>query len=399
MGKRLTVRAVETLGPGRHSDGGRTGLLLHVRQSGSRAWVQRVTIHGRRHDIGLGNFPAVSLAEARELALKNKSAVLGGEDPLANKRRAKAEAAKRLTFAEAAQRTCEELAPGWKGPKEAKAFLSSLKSYTFPYFGNTDIAEVTPADIRRAVINCRKRVPNLAVKVQHRVLSVFKYAVAEGLRPDNPARAEALALPKMEKRTTNNRALPYAQLAAAIDTVKASNAWLATKLALEFTALTAARSGEVRGASWSEIDMASGVWAIPAERMKMGRKHRVPLSRPALDVLRQAEILHDTTDLVFPSATGRELSDSTMSKLLREQGINSTVHGFRASFRTWVQERTNVAHEVAEAALAHVKGNKTEAAYARSELFEKRRLLMDQWAIFLSETRGDVVSMTGKRRR
>ncbi len=290
-------------------------------------------------------------------------------------------------------RTRDELAPSWKGKKEPQAFLSSLTTYVFPHFGNTDVADVTSADIRRAVLACRAKVPNLSVKVQHRILSVFKWSVAEGLRNSNPATGDSLALPKLEHKPKNNRALPYAEIADAIETVKASNAWASTKLAIEFTILTAARSGEVRGARWEEVDLGDAVWTIPAERMKMNREHRVPLSRQAVDVLRQAEALRDAAGLVFPSARGQQLSDMTLSKLVRELGINSTVHGFRSSFRTWAQERTNVPGEVAEAALSHVKADKIEAAYARSDLFDKRRKLMEQWASYLFDPRGEVVRM------
>ncbi len=389
--KSLTARSVAALPPGRYPDGQGTGLILRVLDSGRRNWMQRLTIHGRRRDIGLGGYPAVLLAEARETALANKRVAAAGGDPISEKRKAKAEAAKRLTFAEAALRTRDELAPSWKGKKEPQAFLSSLKTYAFPYFGSTDVADVTSADIRRAVLACREKVPNLSVKVQHRILSVFKWSVAEGLRDTNPATGDALALPKLELKQKNNRALPYADVADAIETVKASKAWASTKLAIEFTILTAARSGEVRGARWEEVDLGNAVWIIPAERMKMNREHRVPLSRRAVEVLRQAEVLRDGTGLVFPSARGKQLSDMTLSKLVRELGINSTVHGFRSSFRTWAQERTNVPGEVAEAALAHVKADKVEAAYARSDLFQKRRKLMEQWCNYLFALRGEVV--------
>ncbi|WP_254442646.1 tyrosine-type recombinase/integrase [Ruegeria arenilitoris] len=386
----MTARSVATLPPGRYPDGLGTGLILRVLDSGRRNWMQRLMVQGKRRDIGLGGYPAVSLAEAREKALTNKRLVFAGVDPITEKRKAMIEAAKRMTFAEAAECTCKELAPSWKGKKEPQAFLSSLSTYAFPYFGATDVAEITPADIRRAVLACRAKVPNLSVKVQHRIHSVFKWSVAEGLRETNPATSEALALPKLEHKPKKNRALPYTEVHDAIETVKASGAWSATKLAIEFTILTAARSGEVRGALWEEINLSAAVWTIPAERMKMNRQHRVPLSGRAMEVLQEAEALRDVSGLVFPSLRGKQLSDNTLSKLVRELGIRSTVHGFRSSFRTWAQERTNVRGEVAEAALAHVKADKVEAAYARSDLFEKRRNLMESWAAFVSETSAKV---------
>jgi len=305
----------------------------------------------------------------------------------------KEEAARRLTFAQAAERTRDELAPTWRGKKEPQAFLSSLKTYAFPYFGNAYVADITSADIRRAVLACRAKVPNLSVKVQHRILSVFKWSIAEGLRETNPSTSEALALPKLERKQKNNRALPYSEVRDAIETVKSSRAWISTKLAIEFTILTAARSGEVRGASWDEIDLSNAVWTIPAKRMKMNREHRVPLSEQAISVLKDAEALCDGSGLVFPSARGKQLSDTTLSKLVKELGIKSTVHGFRSSFRTWAQEQTNVPGEVAEAALAHVKADKVEAAYARSDLFDKRRKLMESWAAYLELQRPDFLEL------
>lgn len=357
--------------------------MLWVGPAGARTWVQRLSVGSKRRDLGLGGFPTVTLAEAREMALENKRIARRGGDPLAEKRRAKSEAANRLTFAEAAQRTCEELAPTWKSSKEPKAFLSSLRTYAFPTIGSEYVTDVTSGQIRQVVLACRKRVPNQSVKVQHRIFSVFRWAVAEGIREANPAAGEALALPKLARKTKHFRALPYSEVAAAIETVKDSGAWVSTKLAIEFVILTAGRSIEVRGALWSEIDMKEAVWAITPERMKMGRPHRVPLSNRAIEVLCEAELQRDGSGLVFPSLSGRELSDMTLSKLVRELGIPGTVHGFRTSFRTWAQECTNFPREVAEAALSHKVGDSTEQAYARSDVFEKRRKMMGSWASFV----------------
>lgn len=364
--------------------------MLLVKETGSKSWVQRITIRGHRRDIGLGPYPVVGLSQAREKAMENKRSVQRGEDPLAAKRRSRASDLNRMTFAAAATFTCSELSSSWKSVKEPKAFLSSLQTYVFPYFGDVDICDVTSADVRRTILLCRKKVPNLATKVQHRILSVFKYAVAEGLRPDNPATADALALPKLEKRTTHYRALPYSEVAKAIEAVRSSGAWVCTKLSLEFVVLTACRSGEVRGARWHEFDLEAATWTIPAVRMKMNREHRVPLCPAALVIVRSASCQRGNSQLLFPSITGKELSDSTLSKLLRELGVKSTVHGFRSSFRTWAQEHSDASEEVAEAALAHFKGDKTFAAYARSDLFVRRRNLMNAWAEYLEKANIDV---------
>lgn len=389
---------IEVAPPGRHSDGVGLGLMLLVKPTGARTWVRRVMVHNKRRDIGLGSYPLVSLAHARELALENKREILQGKDPLREKVVAKAAAAKRITFAEAAHRTCDELAPTWKGKKEAQSFINSLTTYAFPHFGDTYVEDVTSADVRRAVMQCRVKVPNLAVKVQYRILSVFKYAVASDLRDNNPATTDALALPKFERTTRNNRSLPYGQLAQALVSVEASGAFESTKLAIKFVAYTACRSGEVRGAAWDEIDIANAVWTITAERMKMNRAHKVPLSAAAMDVLEQSRALGNGTGLVFPSAREKELSDNTLSKLLRGLDIPSTIHGFRASFRTWCQKQTNVSHDVAEAALAHVAGNKTVAAYARSDLFDKRRMLMTAWANYLNASEAENIVKLGLSR-
>ena len=304
MAKRLTIKQLEALGAGRHSDGSGMGLMLWVSPKGNRTWVQRLTVNGKRHDIGLGSYPLVSQSNARAIAAENKRAALMGLNPIREKKKARMIAAKRITFAEAMERTCAELAPTWRGKKEASAFLSSLNRYAKPHFGSDYIADITSAQIRQAVLACRAKVPNLSVKVQHRIHAVFKWAVANGLRDTNPATGDALALPKLEKNTNHNRALPYSEVASALATIQKSGAWISTKLAFAFTVLTAARSGEVRGAHWDEIDLDKAVWTIPPERMKMNREHRVPLSPQVIEILRHAEAQRDESGLVFPSITG-----------------------------------------------------------------------------------------------
>lgn len=382
--KKLTARTVENLGPGRHSDGTGTGLMLWVSKTGARTWVQRIRYDGKRHDVGLGGFPVISLAEAREIALENKRAVARGENPIHEKRKAKEAARKRITFAEATRRAHVELSPTWKNPKDRAAFLSTLESYAWPYFGETFMSEVKSAQIRKVILACREDRPGVAKKLTYRINSVFRWAIAENHCQTNPASSDLLALPRMDHKPTNRQALHYSEVSNAIESVKASNAWPATKLAIEFCILTAARSGEVRGAQWDEIDIENATWTVPGDRMKMGLEHRVPLTSRALEILHESKAIRDISGLVFPSKRGRMLSDMTLSKLVRELGIPSTVHGFRTSFRTWTQERTNSSSEVAEAALAHVISNKAAAAYARSDLLEKRRNLMENWTLYLN---------------
>ena len=298
------------------------------------------------------------------------------------------------TFEEAARRAHIELAPTWKNPKNKAAFLTTLETYMFPSFGKTRVSDVTRSQVRQAILAARKVAPAVARDLVYRVSAVFKWAIAEGMRQDNPARAEVLALPRDDTPKRPRKALPYDAVANCLATVRASRAGLSTKLALEFLVLTAGRSGEVREADWSEIDLDAAVWAIPANRMKMIKAHRVPLSPRALAVLREASVLGFGAGYVFPGTkAGRPLSDMTLSKLIKELGFAADVPGFRTSFRTWAQERTNLPREVAEFALAHVVGDAAERAYARSDLFEKRQKMMDAWAAYLTEDRANVVRL------
>lgn len=224
-----------------------------------------------------------------------------------------------------------------------------------------------------------------ARRVRQRIGTVMKWVVAQGWRQDNPADAIAQALPKQDRTQKHRKALPYNNVASVIEAVRRSKAALATKLCFELLVLCASRSGEVRLARWAEIDLDNAEWTLPAERVKSKRLHRIPLAPRAVEVLREAQRLDDGSGLVFPGTrSGKPLSDMTLRKLLRELGFEADVHGFRTSFKTWCQERTNTAREVSEAALAHTIRDKAEAAYARSDLFEKRRKLMKRWAAFLS---------------
>ena len=222
-----------------------------------------------------------------------------------------------------------------------------------------------------------------ARRVKHRIGKVMDWAVVHGHRPDNPCQGVEAALPRAGTAPRHHRALPYADVPAAIAAVRASAAWAGTKFAFQFMVLTAARSGETRLATWAEVDMDAGVWTVPAARMKLGREHRVPLSDGALDVLTAAREL-GANGLVFPSVRGKVISDATIGKLLRERGIDAVPHGFRSSFRDWGAEQTDFPREVLEAALAHQMASAVEAAYARTDHFQRRRALMDAWAEYLS---------------
>jgi integrase len=355
--------------------------------------VQRLTIRGKRRELGLGSPPIVTLAEAREQALENKRRSRAGGDPLADKRKAQ----RILTFEEAAKETHAELSPTWKNQKDRDAFLSTLRTYVFPRFGHIALPDVTSADVRQAILAAREKAPGVAKKLIYRVSFVFKWGIAEGICTDNPATTQALALPRETRKPKHRKSLHYSEVSACTEAVHTSQAWPATKLAIEFLVLTAARSGEVRMARWDEIDLASATWTVSADRAKQKRPHRVPLSARAMEILSEAEAMRDASGLLFPSMSGKALSDMTLSKLIKELGFNADIHGFRTSFRTWGQERTNFPREVQEAALGHKLGDAAEQAYARSDLFQKRRKMMEAWAAFLGGSNGEVIPLSGTR--
>ena len=355
-------------------------LFLQLTPTGAKCWVQVVQVKGRRYTVGLGGHRFVSLAEAREAAFENRKAARRGIPPA--KRGGREPGVP--TFEEAVPEVLATRSAAWKGGKTADDWRASLALYAYPAIGAMPVGDVTSGhvlDILKPIWTPKRET---ARKVKRRISAVMRWAVAKGYRADDPAGAAIDAvLPRGGGEVRHHKALPYGEVAQALATVKASNAWACTKLAIEFLALTAARSGEVRQATWSEMDLDAGVWTVPAERTKMGREHRVPLSARCVDVLREAAAHRKKADLVFPSLRGKVLSDATMGKLLRERGIDAVPHGFRSSFRDWGAERTDFPREVLEAALAHSVGSKVEAAYARTDHFERRRALMDAWAAYI----------------
>ena len=362
----------------RISDGGT--LFLQVAPTGAKCWVQVVQVRGRRHTVGLGGYPLTSLQEARDAAYENRRAARRGIPPA--KRGGRKPGAP--TFAEAAEEVLATQARTWKaGGKSEAQWRSSLAAYAHPVIGRMRVGDVTSADMVAVLKPIWTTKRETARRVKHRVSKVMDWAVVHGHRPDNPCQAVEAALPCMGARPRHHRALPYAEVPAAVAAVRASAAWRGTKLAFEFLVLTAARSGEVRLATWEEVDLDAKAWTVPAERTKAGRGHRVPLSAGALDVLAAAREL-GVNGLVFPSVRGRVISDATIGKLLRQRGINAVPHGFRSSFRDWGAEQTDHPREVLEAALAHQVPNAVEAAHARTDHFERRRALMDAWAAYLS---------------
>ena len=384
----LSATFVKTVNvPGRYGDGrGGLGLSLLVRPGSrnrvAKCWTQSVRIGGRPTSLGLGRFPVVTLALARQRALENAQAIAEGRDPRRSGRGAP-------TFAEAADKVMAIHAGNWKpGGRTEDSWRSTLRDYILPRLGGMPVDAVTGGDVMAVLQPIWTEKRETAKRVRSRIGAVMKWAVAQGHRPDNPAgEALAAALPNNAGRRVHHKALPHVEVRAALRMVRGSDVYRGAVLALELLVLTATRSGEVRTAVWDDIDMEGAVWTIPAERMKAGLEHRVPLSDRALRVLDEArrELTHGD-GILFPSPTGCVQRAQTLAKLLHQRGIDAVPHGFRSSFRDWAAECTDAPCEVCELALAHVNRDRVEAAYRRSDLFERRRTLMQQWADYLAAT-------------
>ena len=387
-GKRHSVRLcatfVKTVSvPGRYGDGyGGLGLSLLVtpRKSGglSKTWAQAVSPNGTKTSLGLGSYPVVTLAMARDRALANARAIAEGRDPRRRFQQVP-------TFAQANETVIAIHAEHWKSERTEGQWRASMRDYVLPRLARKRVDAVTTADVMAVLLSIWSTKRVTAGRVRQRIGAVMKWAVAQGYRDDNPAGdAISAALPKAEVRKQHMRALPHAEVGAALQRVKGSGAYRGAMLAFELLVLTAARSGEARGAAWDEIDLDRAVWTLPAARMKAGREHRVPLSPRALGVLREAAALR-RGEHVFPApSTGRALTVAALGDVLRAARVDAVPHGFRSSFRDWAAECTNAPHEVCELALAHVNGNRVEAAYRRTDLFDRRRVLMTDWAAYVA---------------
>ena len=386
----LSAAVVRTITiPGTYSDG--NGLTMRVEPSGTKHWVQRVTVGGRRRNIGLGSFPAVSLADARELAAENRRLIRQGRDPFVEKRRAAEELRRPAvpTFAEAAERVIDMRRPTWSNAKHASQWTNTLATYAHPVIGSKAVDQVTTADVLAILTPIWTVKSETASRVHQRLETIFDWVIAQGWRLDNPAGKPVIrALPRVSRLKSHHKALPPADVPAAVKAVRESTADPSTKLGFEFLVLTAARSNEVRQATWQEMDLENAVWAAPAMHMKARREHRVPLAPRALEILDQArELAREDEGLVFPAdRSGKALSDMTFTVLLRRLDIPAVPHGFRSSFKNWCNSSpgADARRLLAEAALAHNLGNQTEASYATDELVDPRRPLMDEWAEFLS---------------
>ena len=392
--KALIAAKVRTAGPGRYADG--NGLFLQVDPSGARRWVQRIVIRGKRRDLGLGSCSLVTLAEAREFARENRKIARSGGDPQ-RKRRTRIVP----TLAEAFEAVVAIRRPTWTdGGKSEGQWRASFRDYVSPRLGGRPVDSIDTPDVLAVLTPLWSAKPMTGKRVRQRFGTVMKWAIAQGFRSDNPAGdAIALALPTKNGGTrAHHAALPWNEVPRFLECLHVAKTRPLVKSAIEFAILTAARSGEVRLATWDEIDVDARVWTIPAERMKAGREHRVPLSVRALAILDEARTLDDGSSLIFPSSRrGRPMDAARLLRPLRNLGFDATLHGFRSSFRDWCGEATNTPREVAEAALAHVVSNAAEAAYARSDLFEKRRPLMDRWAAFIAGEDGRIIPMAARR--
>jgi integrase len=403
---RLSALDVTRKKVGMHLDG--AGLYLQVTERG-RSWIFRYKspVTGRTRDMGIGPTHTFSLARARELAMVARGQVKLGIDPIearkAERKAAKLEAAKAIKFEDAAAQFIKAHKAGWRSPKSEAQWKASLKTHAYPVIGNLAVADIGVAEIMRVLDPIWTEKTETASRVRGRIERILDWATVRGYRQgDNPARWRESLKTQLAARAdvqtvTHFPALPYAEIGAFMDTVRARDG-IAAK-ALEYTILTAARTGEVIGATWPEFDLTNAVWIIPAERMKVREEHRVPLSPPALAIIKAMQDAGG--DYVFPGGRrGKPLSNMAMLTLLKRMGRDDiTTHGFRSSFTDWAMEQTNYANEIRESALAHTISNAVERAYRRGDLFDKRRRLMNDWAKYcntVAAKRGDkVVAIRG----
>lgn len=404
-GFKLTQLQVDKLkSEGIHNDG--AGLSLKVTANGSKSWVYRYMLAGKAHWMGLGSYPDVSLAEAREKAADYRKLTRQNIDPLAEKRKEtsiiRAAIAKYISFDKASEQYIESHKAGWKNAKHIDQWTNTLATYASPVIGNVDVSLIDTGHIMRILEkdNFWNEKTETAHRVRGRIESVLDWAAARKYRTgENPARWKGhldklLPARNKVKATEHHPALPWLEMGAFMLKLREQNGTAAR--GVELAILTAARSGEVRGAEWAEFDLDNAIWTVPPERMKAKKEHRVPLSTQAIKLLKAQKELFPS-GLVFPGMkAGKALSDMSLTAVLRRMERNDiTVHGFRSSFRDWAAESTAYPNEMAEMALAHTIGDKVEAAYRRGDLFEKRRRMMNDWSNFCDTTirAGDVIPL------
>ena len=405
-GKLTALKTDKVKASGYYGDGG--GLFLQVSRYGTKSWVFRFKANGRLREMGLGSLDTYSLAEARERARNCRKLRDEGKDPIEERNAArlavKLEATKAITFEQCAERHIAAHRAGWRNGKHRDQWSSTLETYVNPIIGALPVQAIDTTLVMKAVEPIWNEKPETASRVRGRIEAILDWATARGFRAgENPARWRGhldKLLPKKTKvrRIEHHAALPYREIAAFVAELRSQEGIAAR--ALEFAILTAARTGEVIGALWGELDLAVRLWTIPAERMKADKEHRVPLSDAAIAILEDLQRVRQG-DYVFPGGrAGRPISNMAMTMTLRRMGRGElTVHGFRSSFRDWAAERTGFPAEVAEMALAHAVSDKVEAAYRRGDLFQKRRQLMDAWARYCATPApaGKVVSFAAAK--
>jgi integrase len=390
---------------GMHPVGGIPGLYLQV-TGPARSWILRMMVGSKRRDMGLGSFPAVTLAAAREKARSAREQVAEGVDPIRARLDAqsqlKAKQITAVTFAGAARSFLDAKSDEWKSAKHRQQWENSLENYAMPVIGQLLIGDVKQEHVLAILEPIWKTKTETASRIRGRIEQVLDWATVRGLRSgENPAQWRGrldhlLAKPSKIAKVEHFASLPCDQVNAFMVDLRGRHGNGAR--ALELLVLTAVRSGEVRGAKWSEIDVGAAQWVIPAERMKAKTEHRVPLTKAALALIEQ-QPREEGTDLIFPGTKGQPLSDMTLTNIMRRMGLDAVPHGFRSTFRDWVSERTNFPADVAEMALAHTIANKTEAAYRRGDLFAKRAQLMQAWAEFCerdANATGQVLQFKGE---
>jgi integrase len=407
--QRLTAAGV-------HAVGVVPGLCLQVREPDAvandgahracRTWILRTTVGNKRRWIGLGGYPEVTLAQAHERARAARDLIRSGVDPIERRREAKsaliAARATAMTFKEVAALFIEKTERKWKNAKHAQQWRNTLETYAYPVIGGMLARDIQRDHVAAVLTPIADTKPETASRLRGRIEQVLDYATQYGHRPEgwNPARLKGnLDKVVTARKPRHHRTLPADQLGEFMCKLRAQEG-IGAK-ALELAILTAARSGEVRGAKWSEVDLTNAVWRIPGDRMKAGNEHRVPLSRAAVKLLKAMPQPVSNDVYIFPGRrSGRPLSDMSLTQVTRTIGVDAVPHGFRSTFRDWVAERTNYPNEVAEAALAHTVANKVEAAYRRGDLFDKRRRMMEDWAAFCAApvTPAKVVSITSRKR-
>ena len=377
--------------PGLWAVGGVAGLYLHVNARGARSWILRVVVGDKRRDMGLGGYPDIGVADARQKAREARLKIEQGVDPILLRKQAKSELmalqATDKTFEQAAGEYIKIHADSWSNDKHRKQWESTLAAYAFPVVGKLSLRHIRQEHVLKILEPIWTKKTETATRVRGRIESILDWAKVKGLRSgENPAAWKGhldhmLPAPTRLKKVEHLTAVPVREMPDFM--IKLRQAAGTAAQALEFLILTAARSGEVRGITWQEVSLEDALWVVPAERMKMKREHRVPLSDRAVAILKSQPRI-DENPLVFPAPRGSQMSDATMSAVLKRMGVHATVHGFRSSFRDWCGDYTNYPRDLAEQCLAHGADDPVEAAYRRGDALERRREIMNEWSKFVA---------------